>query len=132
MIDGFAAVHPHNLGLLMLRGISTTGHFGKAKQCVINAIDTNYLLSADEVMANILHLAQNMDEELPAPAIPATNGPAPPIYAFVAACHGSNIGQGNNPRGTRGGRGRPNKCSACGSMNHIMSSCIASDDALLR
>jgi hypothetical protein len=51
----------------MLRGISNTGHFGKAKKCVINAFDTNYLLSADEVMANILHLAQNMDEEVNVP-----------------------------------------------------------------
>jgi hypothetical protein len=57
MIDGFAAIHPHNSGILMLRGISSTGHFGLAKQCVINAFDTSYLLSADEVMANILHLA---------------------------------------------------------------------------
>jgi hypothetical protein len=45
-----AATHPHHLGLLMLRGISSTGPFVKAKQCVINSIDTNYLLSADEVM----------------------------------------------------------------------------------
>jgi hypothetical protein len=55
MIDGYAAIHPHTVGLLMLRGISNTGHFGQAKHCVINALDTNYLLSADEVMANILH-----------------------------------------------------------------------------
>jgi hypothetical protein len=39
--------------------------FGEAKQYVINAFDTNYLLSADKVMANILHLAQSMEEELP-------------------------------------------------------------------
>jgi hypothetical protein len=31
MIDGFAAFHPHNLGPLMLRGILSTGHFGRAK-----------------------------------------------------------------------------------------------------
>jgi hypothetical protein len=65
MIDGSAPINPHNLGLLMLRGISTTCHFGKVKQCVINAFDTNYLLSAEEVMANILHLAQNMDDDAP-------------------------------------------------------------------
>jgi hypothetical protein len=59
MIDGSAAIHPHHLGLLMLRGISSNGHFGQAKQRVINAFDTNYLLFADEVMASILHLAQN-------------------------------------------------------------------------
>jgi hypothetical protein len=57
MIYGYAAIHPHNLGLLMLRGISIAGHFGQAKQYVINAFDTNYLLSADDVMASILHMA---------------------------------------------------------------------------
>jgi hypothetical protein len=65
MIDGCAAIHPLDLGLLMLRGISNTGHFGQAKQCVINACDTNYLLSTDEVMANILHMAQKMDDDPP-------------------------------------------------------------------
>jgi hypothetical protein len=62
MVYGSAAIHPHNLGLLMLRGISSSGPHGQAKQCVINAFDTNYLLSADEVMASILHLAHNMDD----------------------------------------------------------------------
>jgi hypothetical protein len=61
MIDGSAAIHPHHLGFQILRGIYNSGPFGQAKQCVINAVDTNYLMSADEVMANILHLAQNMD-----------------------------------------------------------------------
>jgi hypothetical protein len=61
IIDGSAVILPHHLGLLMLRGISNTGPFGQAKQCVIKASDTNYLMSADEVMANILHLAQNME-----------------------------------------------------------------------
>jgi Cu2+-containing amine oxidase len=28
LIDGSAAIHAHNLGLLMLRGISSTGPFG--------------------------------------------------------------------------------------------------------
>jgi hypothetical protein len=32
MVDGSAAIHPHNLGLLMLRGISSSGPFGQAKQ----------------------------------------------------------------------------------------------------
>jgi hypothetical protein len=101
-------------------------------QCVINAFDTNYLLSADEVMANILHLAQNMDDDPPDPAMPTHDGPAPPISAFIAASHGSNIGRGHNLRGTRGDRGLPNKCSACGSLEHIMSLCTASNDALLK
>jgi hypothetical protein len=47
MIDGSDVIHPHNLGLLMLRGISTTSPYGQAKQCVINAFDTKYFLSAD-------------------------------------------------------------------------------------
>jgi hypothetical protein len=130
--DSSAAIHPHNMGLLMLRGISSTGHFGQAKQCVINAFDTNYLLSADEVMASILHLAQTMDEELPPPALPAPHGLTSPIFAFVAACRGFNSGRGHILRGTRGGRDMPNKCRACGSLNHIMSSCTSSDDALLK
>jgi hypothetical protein len=41
LIDGLAAIHPHNLGLLMLRGISSTGPFGHAQQCVINGFDTD-------------------------------------------------------------------------------------------
>jgi hypothetical protein len=61
MIDGYVAIHPHKLGLLMLPGISSSGEYGHAKQCAINAIDTNYLLSGDEVMAITLHLDQNME-----------------------------------------------------------------------
>jgi hypothetical protein len=48
----------------MLRGISSIGMFGHAKPCVINAFDTNYLLSAHDVMAIILHLARSMETEL--------------------------------------------------------------------
>jgi hypothetical protein len=54
MVDGSAAIHPHNLGLLMLRGISSKGPHGQAKECVINAFDNDYMLSAGEVMASIL------------------------------------------------------------------------------
>jgi hypothetical protein len=61
MIDSSYAIHPHHLGLLMLRGISTTGQSGHAKQCVINAFDTLYLMSSDVTMANITHLAQNIE-----------------------------------------------------------------------
>jgi hypothetical protein len=116
----------------MLRGISSSGPFVQTKQCVINAFDTDYLLSADEVMANILHLAQNMDENAGAPSMPALDTYPPPISTFVAARRGSHSGRGHNPRGFRGGRGLPNKCSACGSLDHIMSSCTVPDDALLR
>jgi hypothetical protein len=50
MIDISAAIRPHRLGLLMMRDISCTGQFGHARQFGINAFDTNYLMSADEVM----------------------------------------------------------------------------------
>jgi hypothetical protein len=67
IIYGSKRIHPHHLGLLT----SSIGPFGQAKHCVINAFDTNYLMSADEFMANILHLAQNMEEELPGTVMPA-------------------------------------------------------------
>jgi hypothetical protein len=76
--------------------------------------DTNYLLSADEMMINILHLAQNMEEELPGPNMVAPPIPASPIFAFVAA------GRGHIGRDGRGGRDVPNKYIACGSLDHIM------------
>jgi hypothetical protein len=73
----------------MLRGISGSGPYGKAKQCVINnAFDTDYLKSTDEVMANILHLAQNMNEDAGAQSMPAPDTSPPPISAFIAACRG--------------------------------------------
>jgi hypothetical protein len=115
----------------MLRGISSTGPFGQAKQCVSNTFGTDYMLSADEVMAYILQLAHNMDEETIAPSAPAPDTSPPPISAFVAAGLGPHSGLSYNPRGPRGGRGLPNKCSAYGSLDRIMSSCSAPDDALL-
>jgi hypothetical protein len=89
LIDGSAAIHPHNMGMLMLRGMSNNGPFGQAKQCVINAFDTNYLLSADEVMAIILYVAQNVDDELTDSTLTAPDGRAPPIFALsqLAAIH---------------------------------------------
>jgi hypothetical protein len=132
LTDGSAAIHPHNLGLFILRGISSNGPFGQVKQCVINAFDTNYLFVRQRGDGHILHLEQNMDEEVTAPGLPASNTSAPPISAFVGVARGSSSGRGHIPRGTRCGRGLPNKCSACGSLNHIMSSCIALDDDLLK
>jgi hypothetical protein len=99
---------------------------------VIIAFDTNYLLSADEVMASILHMALNMDENAGAPSMPASDTSPHPIFAFIAASCGSHSGRSHNPRGPRGGRGLPNKCSACGCLDHITSSCTAPYDALLR
>jgi hypothetical protein len=83
LLDGSVAIHPHNLGLFMLRGTSITGPFGQAKQYVINAFDTDYLLFVDEVKANILHLAHNMDEEACAPGALAPGTSPPPISTFV-------------------------------------------------
>jgi hypothetical protein len=130
MVDGSAAIHPHNLGLLMLRGISSNSPHGQAKHCVINAFNTYYMLSADEVMASILHLAHKMDED-DAPDTSAPHISPPPISAFVVADRGSHSGQGHPLRCPRGGRGLLKKCSACGSLDHILSSCTAPDDALL-
>jgi hypothetical protein len=129
LVDGSAAIQPHNLGLLMLRGISSSGPHGQAKQCVINAFDTDYLMSADEVMASILHLAHNMDDD-PAPDTPAPAISPPPISAFVAAGRGSHSGRGPPHRNPRGHR--PNKCGVCGSLHHLMSACTATDDAILK
>jgi hypothetical protein len=35
----------------MLRGISSNGPYGHAKHCVINAFDTNFLMSAVVILA---------------------------------------------------------------------------------
>jgi hypothetical protein len=88
-------------------------------------------VSADKVMANILHRAINMEEDAGAQSMPALYTYPPPIFASVAAGGGSHSGHGHNPRGPRGGRGFPNMCNACGSLDHIMSSCTARD-ALLK
>jgi hypothetical protein len=105
MTDGSAAIYPHHLGLFILRGISSTGPFGHAKQCAINAFDTNYRMSADEVIASILHMAQSMVEDLPSSDLRALCGSASPISAFVGAGCGSQGGRGHGHRGGRGGRG---------------------------
>jgi hypothetical protein len=104
VIDGSTAIDPYHVGLLMFRGISSTGPYGHAKMCVITAFDTNYLMSADEVMASILHVPQNMDEELHNSAITAPTSRAPPVSAFVVAGRGSHCGRGHSNRG-----GMPNK-----------------------
>jgi hypothetical protein len=92
-----------------MRGILSTGQFGQAKQFVINAFDNNYLISTDEVMANILHLAQNMEEELAATNQLAASDTAPSIFAFTAVGSGCHGGRCQPGRGDRSGRGLPNK-----------------------
>jgi hypothetical protein len=90
-----------------------------------------YLMSADDMMASILHSAHNMDEDDAPDATPLHIAP-PPISAFVAAGRGSHSGRGHPPPGPRCGRGLPTKCTASGSPDLILSSCTAPDDALLR
>jgi hypothetical protein len=75
----------------------------------MNAFDTNCLMSADEVMANIFHLAQNMDKGLHGSDLIAPSRPTSPIFSFVAARRGPYKGRGHINRGGRGGRGMPNK-----------------------
>jgi hypothetical protein len=127
MINESTTIHPHHLRRLMLRGISCTCQLALAKQCVINAFDTNYLLLASDLTANILHLTQNMETELPVTDLLPPIVTAPPIAAFMAAGRGSHGGRGHPNRGGRGGRGLPNKCNACGSLDHILSSCTTFD-----
>jgi hypothetical protein len=85
IVDGSAAIHPHNLGLLMLRCSSSTGPFGQAKLCVINTFDTYYMLSADEVMANILQLTHNMDEDDDPGATTPDKSPLPSLRLSLPA-----------------------------------------------
>jgi hypothetical protein len=56
MRDCSVAIYSLNFGLLMVLAIFCNGHFGHAKQCVIIAFDTNYMLSTDDIMASTLHL----------------------------------------------------------------------------
>jgi hypothetical protein len=90
-------------------------------------------MSADEVMVNILHLVENMEEDLPNSDLSASHGSGTPIASSAATDRGYHGGRRYNNRGGRGGRGLPNKCSACGSQDHILSqSCTTSDDALMK
>jgi hypothetical protein len=83
-------------------------------------------------MASILHLVQNMEEELPGADATVPSRHASPISAFVDPRRGSHGGRGNYKRGSCGGRGLPNECNGCGNLDHILSSCTASYDALLK
>jgi hypothetical protein len=47
----------------VIRGLSNVGQYGQAKQCVINAFDTDFIMSAVRVMGSIFHQAQNLDAE---------------------------------------------------------------------
>jgi hypothetical protein len=128
MIHGYAAIHPHSLGLFMLRGISGTGQNKHAKQWAINAFDPNYLLSAEEVIASILHVAHNMEEELPLSVDSALS-----LFYFTSwlSLFGILV---VSPQVLRlwWSWFSPEQVNACGGPDHIMSFCKTTDDTLLK
>jgi hypothetical protein len=99
------------------------------KQCVINAFDTDFILSADRVMGNIIHQVQNLDFDVFAKSDSADLGLT--INAFLA------------DRKRQGGRGIGGwttdkkkskfamKCGACGDPYHVWSTCKAPDADVL-
>jgi hypothetical protein len=80
--EGYAAIHPHVLALVKIRGLSNVGQYGQAKKCVINAFDTDFILSADRVMGSIIHQVQNLDADVSTKADTADSGTA--VNAFLA------------------------------------------------
>jgi hypothetical protein len=128
--DGYATIHPHVLAMAMIRGLSNVGQYGQAKQCVINAFDTDFILSADTVMGSILHQAQNLDAYVSNKTDTADSGTA--VNAFLA------------DRKRQGGRGIGGwtadkkkskfsmKCGARGDPNRVSSTCQAQDADVLR
>jgi hypothetical protein len=107
----------------MIRGLSNVGQYGQAKQCVINAFDTDFILSADRVMGSIIHPAQNMDADDIVTSYSVASGHH--VNAFLADL---------KRQGGRGlGRWTTNtekskfamKCGACGDPNHVWSTCKA-------
>jgi hypothetical protein len=116
----------------MIRGLSTVGQYGQEKQCVINAFDTDFILSADRVMESIIHLAQNLDEKDHVATGSAAFGQ--PLNAFLADCkrQGSR-GHGDWVASKSPDRSKfPMKCDACGDPNHVWSTCNAPDADVLR
>jgi hypothetical protein len=47
----------------MICGLSLIGQLGHAKQSVINAFDTDFIMSTDKVMGSIIPQAYNLDAE---------------------------------------------------------------------
>jgi hypothetical protein len=70
------------LDVVMIRGLSNVGQYGQAKPCVINAFDTDFILSADRVMSSIIHQAQNLNGDVSAKLDSSDMGI--PISAFLA------------------------------------------------
>jgi hypothetical protein len=80
--DGSAAIHPRVLAMVMIRGMSNVWQYGQAKQCVNNAFDTDFILSADRVMRSIIHQAQNLNVDISAKPDSADLGIS--VNAFLA------------------------------------------------
>jgi hypothetical protein len=53
--DGSPAILFHVHALVMIRGLSNVGRHVQAKQCVINAFDTDLILATHKVMGNNIH-----------------------------------------------------------------------------
>mgnify|MGYP003686905983 CR=1 FL=1 len=75
-------MHPHVLALTSIRGFSTTCQCGQAKQFVINALNIDFIMSVDQVMANILHMALNINVEGSSATSAPTSGRQ--VNAFLA------------------------------------------------
>jgi hypothetical protein len=115
--DGYVAIHPHVLALVMIRGLSNFGQYGQAKQCVISAFDTDFIMSADKVMGSIIHPAQNLDAEDNV----TSDSVAHPVNAFLAdrkrICGRGLGGWAANKIKSKFAM----KCGACGDPNHVWS-----------
>jgi hypothetical protein len=114
----------------MIRGLSNVGQYGQAEQCVINAFDTDFIMSADRVMGSIIHHAQNLDADDNVTSDSAASGHL--VNAFLPDRKrqgGHGLGgwttNKNNSKFTL-------KCGACGDPNHVCSTCKAPDADVLR
>jgi hypothetical protein len=103
-----------------------------AKQCVINAFDTDFIMSADREMGSIIHHAHNLDAEDHAP--PDSDASAQLLNAFLA----DRKRQGGRRLGGLAATKRLcmskllMKCGACGDPNHVWPTCKAPDADVLR
>jgi hypothetical protein len=118
--------------MVMIRGLSNVGQYGQAKQCVINAFDTDFILSADRVMGSIIHQARNLDaEDIVTPDNAASRHP---VNVFLAdRKRQGGLGLGGWAANKRPDRSKfPMKCGACGDPKHVGSTCKALDADILR
>jgi hypothetical protein len=130
--DGSAVIYHHVFALVMIRGLSNVGEYGQAKQCVIYAFDTDFILSVDRVMGTIIHQPHDLDAEEHGVLDNAAFGHT--INAFLA----DRKRQGdrrpcNWVANKRHDKTKfPTKCGPCGDLNHVRSTCKALDADVLR